>query len=105
MTISSVDQPLRIRGTEVPARAWIKKALEHLVVFGMAARVDEKTYQVQYRSLRGDHLEHFGALIFKNKGKLDLLAAPLQPMLPGLGSPAGPPALAPSVTAQEAPKK
>ena len=74
------------RGAEVPARAWIKKALEHLVIFGMAARVDEKTYEVRYRSLRGDHLEHFGGLIFKNKGKLDLLATPLQiqPMLPGL---------------------
>jgi hypothetical protein len=94
------------RGTEVPARAWIKKALEHLVIFGMAARVDDKTYQVQYRSLRGDHLEYFGGLIFKNKGKLDLLAAPLQPMLPGLGAPTAPPALAaPSVPVDDATKE
>ena len=72
------------RGTEVPARVWIKKALEHLVIFGMAARVDEKTYQVQYRTVRGDHLEYFGGLIFKNKSRLELLAAPLQPTLPEL---------------------
>lgn len=77
------------RCTEVPARAWVKKALDHLVVFGMASRVDDKTYQIQYRALRGsDHLEYFGALIFKNKGKLDLIGAPsLQPNLPGLEVP------------------
>jgi hypothetical protein len=82
------------RGTEVPARAWIKKALEYLVIFGMAARLDDKTYQVQYRTLRGDHLEHFGGLIFKNKGRLDLLGAPPQPMLPGLGAPSPAPSTA-----------
>lgn len=98
------------RGTEVPARVWIKKALEHLVVFGMAARIDDKTYQVQYRTVRGDHLEYFGGLIFKNKGKLDLLATPLQPMLPGIGTPLpppAPPALAatPSIPVTDAPKE
>jgi hypothetical protein len=98
------------RGTEVPARVWIKKALEHLVIFGMAARVDEKTYQVQYRTVRGDHLEYFGGLIFKNKSRLELSAAPLQPMLPGIGAslpPPAPPALAatPSVPVTDAPRE
>jgi len=91
------------RDAEVPARTWIKKALEHLVIFGMAGRTDEKTYQIQYRSLRGDHLEYFGGLIFKNKSKLDLLAAPLQPMLPGIGAPLPPhtpPGLAGTSSAQ-----
>jgi hypothetical protein len=73
------------RCTAVPARAWVKKALEYLVIFGMASRADEKSYQIQYRALRGDHLEYFGALIFKNKSRLELLGVPpQQPTLPGL---------------------
>lgn len=76
------------RGTEVPAKAWIKKALEHLVIFGMASRIDDKTYEVQYRALKGDHVEYFGGQVFKHKGKLDLLGTPLlQPPLPGFGPP------------------
>lgn len=76
------------RCTAVPARAWVKKALEYLVLFGMASRVDEKTYEVQYRALRGDHLEYFGGQIFKYKGRLDLLGVPpQQPTLPGFETP------------------
>lgn len=62
------------RCTEVPPRAWIKKALDHLVVFAMASRHDDGAYTIRYKSLRGDHLKRFGELIHRNRNKLMLLA-------------------------------
>ncbi len=79
------------RSNAVPARAWIKKAMDHLVVFKMASKVDEKKYTVQYRSIRGDHIEYFGRLIFKNKGNLALSGTPTTQYTLALVPPAEPP--------------
>lgn len=73
------------RGSEVPQRAWIKRALELLVIFKLASH-SEGNYTVQYKSLRGDHLKRFGELIHRNRTKIALMdSAPGTPMPLPLG--------------------
>ena len=97
------------RCTAVPERVWIKKALDHLVVFGMASQDDEKTYTIRYKSLRGDHLERFGELIQRNTGKLALSASKAQPVFPEMEKTAKADPVSegmpPSVTTEATPEK
>ena len=60
------------RGSEIPQRAWIKKALELLVLFNLALRAGDNTYTIKYKTLRGDHLKRFGELLHRNRSKIAL---------------------------------
>jgi len=60
------------RCSEIPQKAWIKKALEFLVLFALAERAGDNTYTVKYKTLRGDHLKRFGELLHRNRSKIAL---------------------------------
>jgi hypothetical protein len=68
------------RSPEVPKKRWIRRALDHLVVFRFATKIDEE-YTIKYRRIkRGDPITRFGKLIYDNRGKLALSDMP-QPTL------------------------
>lgn len=61
------------RSPEVPKKRWIRKALDHLVVFGFATKIDDE-YTIKYRRIkRGDPITRFGKLIHDHRGKLALI--------------------------------
>jgi len=63
------------RSPEVPKKSWIRKALDHLVVFGFATKTDDE-YTIKYRRIRrGDPITRFGKLIHDHRGKLALIDA------------------------------
>lgn len=60
------------RSPEVPKKAWIRKALDHLVVFRFATKTDDE-YTIKYRRIRrGDPIARFGKLIYDNRSRLAL---------------------------------
>jgi hypothetical protein len=57
---------------EIPRRRWIRRALDALVIFGMAKRLSETNYRIRYRRLRSkDMLMTFGDLCFRHRNALE----------------------------------
>jgi len=70
------------RSVEIPRQKWIRRALDALVIFGMAKRESESQYLVKYRRHRtnGDTVTFFGRLCFRNEDRL-ARAASKKPLL------------------------
>lgn len=71
------------RSVEIPRQKWIRRALDALVVFGMATRLDESRFRIKYRRYRSkdrDTVAFFGRLQFKFQDRLALASAP-KPLL------------------------
>jgi hypothetical protein len=61
------------RAVQIPRQKWIRRALEALVVFGMATRLGEQSFRVKYRRYRTkdrDTVTFFGRLAFKFQERL-----------------------------------
>lgn len=71
------------RAVQIPRQKWIRRALDSLVVFGMASRIDAHSFRIKYRRQRTrdrDTVTYFGRLAFKFQERLALAAAP-KPLL------------------------
>lgn len=61
------------RAVQIPRLKWIRRALDALVVFGMATRISEQMFRVKYRRYRTrdrDTVTFFGRLVFKHRERL-----------------------------------
>jgi hypothetical protein len=70
------------RSPEIPRSVWVKKALDALVSFKMAAKKESGIYEINYRRTKGDTLKKFGKLCFDLDQKTKSIPVGQLPLIP-----------------------